>query len=62
MPTLVLGAEDDWLIPNLHCDRWAEIIPGARLERVPGTGHGLIMQEPDKTAEAILGFIGEVNR
>jgi len=62
VPTLVVGAEDDRLIPNLHCDRWAEIIPGARLERIPGTGHGMIMQEPDKTAEVILGFIEGTNR
>jgi pimeloyl-ACP methyl ester carboxylesterase len=57
VPTLVVGAEDDWLIPNVHCDRWAATIPGARLERIAGTGHGLIMQEPDRTAEVILGFI-----
>jgi pimeloyl-ACP methyl ester carboxylesterase len=61
-PTLVVGAEDDWLIPNVHCDRWAEIIPGAKLVRIPGTGHGLPMQEPDKTAEVILGFIEGVTR
>jgi len=60
VPTLVVGAEDDWLIPNVHADRWAEIIPGARLERIAGTGHGLIMQEPDRTAELIVGFIGGV--
>ena len=48
VPTLVVGAEDDWLIPNLHADRWAELVPGARLERIPGTGHGLIMQAPDR--------------
>jgi pimeloyl-ACP methyl ester carboxylesterase len=62
VPTLVLGAEDDWLIPNVHCDRYAALIPGARLERIPGTGHGLTMQEPDRTAEAILGFIEGVTR
>ena len=48
--------------PNEHADRWAELVPGARLERIPGTGHGLLMQEPDRTAELILGFIEGVNR
>jgi pimeloyl-ACP methyl ester carboxylesterase len=62
VPTLIVGAEDDRIIPNVHCDRWAELIPGARLERIPGTGHGLPMQEPDKTAEAILGHIEGVTR
>ena len=49
-------------MPNEHVDRWAELVPGARLERVAGTGHGLLMQEPDRTAELILGFIEGVNR
>lgn len=62
VPTLVVGAEDDRIIPNAHADRWAKIVPDARLERIPGTGHGLIMQEPDRTAEVILGFIEGVNR
>ena len=57
VPTLVVGAEDDWLVPNAHADRWAEILPDARLERIPGTGHGSIMQEPDRAADVILGFI-----
>jgi len=59
--TLVVGAGDDRLVPNVHADRWAEILPNATLERIPGTGHGLIMQEPDRAAEVILGFIEGVN-
>ena len=62
VPALVVGAEDDRMVPNLHADRWAEMLPDARLERIPGTGHGLIMQEPDRAAEVILGFIEGVNR
>jgi pimeloyl-ACP methyl ester carboxylesterase len=61
VPTLVVGAEEDRIVPNIHCDRWAEIVPGAKLERIPGTGHALIIQEPDLTADVILRFIEEVN-
>jgi pimeloyl-ACP methyl ester carboxylesterase len=61
VPTLVVGAEDDRIVPNAHADRFAELLPNARLERIPGTGHGLIMQEPDRAAEVILGFIEGVN-
>jgi len=65
-PALVIGADDDRLIPNVHCERWAELLPNARLERVSGqrgpTGHGLIMQEPERVAAVILGFIEEVER
>ena len=48
-------------MPNAHADRFAELLPNSRLERIPGTGHGLIMQEPDRAAEVILGFIEGVN-
>ena len=62
VPTLVVGASDDWIVPNIYCDRFAELIPGAKLERLPNTGHATIMQEPDRTAEVILSFIEGVNR
>jgi pimeloyl-ACP methyl ester carboxylesterase len=57
LPTLVVGAEDDWIVPNEHVDLYAELVPGARAVRIPGTGHGLIMQEPDRAAEEIVAFI-----
>lgn len=57
VPTLVLGADGDRIVPDVHCDRFAEAIPGARLERIPGTGHGLIMQEPDRAADIVLRFV-----
>jgi pimeloyl-ACP methyl ester carboxylesterase len=57
VPTLVVGAEDDRIVPNEHADLYAEHVPGARLVRIPGTGHGLIMQEPELTAREIVAFI-----
>jgi pimeloyl-ACP methyl ester carboxylesterase len=66
IPALVVEADDDRLIPNAHARRWAELLPDARLIKVSGrehpTGHGLIMQEPDRAAAAILEFIQEVER
>jgi pimeloyl-ACP methyl ester carboxylesterase len=65
-PALVLEPDEDRLIPNAHARRWAELLPDARLEKVSGsggpTGHGLIMQEPDRAAETIVGFIREAGR
>jgi pimeloyl-ACP methyl ester carboxylesterase len=65
-PALVIEADDDRLIPVAHCRRWAELLPNARLAHVSGTrgptGHALIMQEPDRAAETIAAFIGEVQR
>jgi pimeloyl-ACP methyl ester carboxylesterase len=66
LPALVVQPDEDRIIPNAHAERWAELLPNARLETVSGdtnpTGHGLIMQEPDKTAALISGFIQEVER
>jgi pimeloyl-ACP methyl ester carboxylesterase len=66
LPALVIRADDDRLIPNAHPERWAELLPNARLEHVAGqknpTGHGLLMQEPDRAAEVIARFIQEVDR
>jgi pimeloyl-ACP methyl ester carboxylesterase len=35
---------------------YAELIAGARLERVPGTGHALIVEQPAATARIISEF------
>jgi pimeloyl-ACP methyl ester carboxylesterase len=62
VPTLLVGAEDDWVVPNEHLELWAELIEGARVVRIPGTGHLLMIQEPERTAEAIAGFVQEVSK
>jgi pimeloyl-ACP methyl ester carboxylesterase len=65
-PALVVEPDEDRLIPLAHGRRWAELLPDASLEHVAGgaapTGHGLIMQEPDRAATVIGGFISEVER
>jgi pimeloyl-ACP methyl ester carboxylesterase len=58
-PTLVVRAEHDRLIPDEMAERYAELIPGARIETVPGTGHALVVEQPEKTAAVISSFIGE---
>ena len=62
MPTLVVGAEDDRIVPNVYADRFAELIPDARSSGSRARGTRLIMQEPDRAAEVILGFIEGVAR
>jgi pimeloyl-ACP methyl ester carboxylesterase len=59
VPALVVGVEDDWVVPNEHVDLWGELLPEARVVRIPGTGHLAIIQEPERTAEAIVSFINE---
>jgi pimeloyl-ACP methyl ester carboxylesterase len=61
-PTLVVGAEQDRLVPNEMGERFAEVIPGARHETVPGTGHALIVEQPERTADAVSAFVQENDR
>jgi pimeloyl-ACP methyl ester carboxylesterase len=58
-PTLVVRAEHDRLVPDEMAERYAELIDGARLETVPGTGHALVVEQPEKTADVISSFIQE---
>jgi pimeloyl-ACP methyl ester carboxylesterase len=58
-PTLVVRAEHDRLIPDEMAERYAELIPDARIETVPGTGHALVVEQPEKTADLVASFIQE---
>jgi pimeloyl-ACP methyl ester carboxylesterase len=58
-PTLVVRAEHDRLVPDEMAERYAELIDGARIETVPGTGHALVVEQPEKTADVISSFIQE---
>lgn len=56
--TLVLWGAADRLIPPVYARRWAELIPGARVEEVPGAGHMLPWEAPEATAAAVARFLG----
>lgn len=56
-PALIVGAEDDRLVPNEACDLYAEYLPEARVQRIPGTGHAIVVEQPEATAQAVLDFI-----
>ena len=58
-PTLVIGAEEDRLVPNEMSDRYAEVLPNSRLVRIPGTGHELCLERPRLLADALLSLIEE---
>jgi pimeloyl-ACP methyl ester carboxylesterase len=55
-PALVVGAEHDRLVPNEMSDRYAELIPGASTARIPGTGHAIVIEQPEATARVVLDF------
>jgi pimeloyl-ACP methyl ester carboxylesterase len=55
-PTLVLGAHNDRLIPNEAVDRWGELLPRAAVRRIPGTGHAIVVEQPEAAARTIREF------
>jgi pimeloyl-ACP methyl ester carboxylesterase len=55
--TLVLWAEQDKLVDREHCERYAELIPNARLEVIPGSGHATHIERPQEAAVAITQFL-----
>jgi len=61
-PSLVVRAEHDRLIPDEMAERYAELLPNSRIETIPGTGHALAVEQPEKVGAAIGGFVQEVSR
>jgi len=52
-PTLVIGGAEDRMFPPAHSRAIAELIPGAKLEIVEGTGHGLLFERADRVLELL---------
>jgi 3-oxoadipate enol-lactonase len=56
-PTLVMHGEDDTLIPPANGKMIAEQIPGARLVLLEECGHAIPLEQPARSAEAVLAFL-----
>lgn len=56
-PGLVVAPEEDRVVPRPHVDRWAELLEAEGVTTIPGTGHGLVVQAPDRVAATIVDFI-----
>lgn len=51
--THVITPIDDRVVPPAHAERWAELVPGARLTRVADVGHALHIQDPVGVASIV---------
>jgi pimeloyl-ACP methyl ester carboxylesterase len=58
-PVVVLTGERDRLVPARLTERLAAEIPGAKLIRLPGAGHMVILERPAEVNEAITGLVLE---
>jgi pimeloyl-ACP methyl ester carboxylesterase len=56
VPTLLLWGEDDTFQRVAFAERYAAEIPGATLERIPGSGHIPMESAPDRSAAALAGW------
>jgi pimeloyl-ACP methyl ester carboxylesterase len=61
LPTLLLwGEQDRGYDPGYYAQRFAELIPGAALELLPGTGHYLHEEVPEEAVERLERFFTSV--
>jgi pimeloyl-ACP methyl ester carboxylesterase len=59
LPTLILWGEADEIAPRGVADRYQNAIHGARLEVLPGQGHMLEIEAPERIIELMSSFIAE---
>jgi pimeloyl-ACP methyl ester carboxylesterase len=59
VPTHVIWAEDDDVLPQPYGEAIARLVSGAKFSVVPGTGHLLHLDRPKAFSEAVQGFIQE---
>jgi pimeloyl-ACP methyl ester carboxylesterase len=58
-PALVVWGDDDKIVPRSAGERYAALLPQARLEIVRAAGHCVEMEQPDELARLVTGFIDE---
>jgi pimeloyl-ACP methyl ester carboxylesterase len=56
-PTLVVAGTDDVIVPPINSRILHERIAGSDLFEIPGAGHGLMYQCPDRFCESVLEFL-----
>lgn len=59
IPSLIIGAQKDRLIPPLHQEFLHENIEGSKLVIIKGCGHAFTIEEPVKVNELIWSFVKE---
>jgi pimeloyl-ACP methyl ester carboxylesterase len=57
VPVVVITGADDRLVPAEQAAGLAAAIPGARLVRVPGAGHAVILEQPEIVTEEISDLV-----
>ncbi len=56
VPLLLVVGEQDGTVSPREAERVARLVPGARVQALPGLGHLAHEEEPGRVAELIIGF------
>ncbi len=56
-PALVVTGTDDVIVPPVNSRIIGERLYGSELFEIPGAGHGLMYQCPDRFCDCVLGFL-----
>ncbi len=59
VPTLIIWGEKDSLFPPKWGEQLRRAIPDARIQVIPGAGHLILHDAPDRVAAAVAQFVAE---
>ena len=57
VPMAIAQGEHDEAIKTSHTEEMAKLIPGAKLDIIPGVSHFAILQDPKLMNQIILDFL-----
>ena len=57
IPSLLIWGEDDKLIPAAYAQKWAQLVPGMRVETFAECGHIPFVEKADQVAKLVLEFL-----
>jgi pimeloyl-ACP methyl ester carboxylesterase len=57
MPALFLRGESDGIVTSDYIERYAKLLPNARIETVARAAHALPLEQPEAFAEKVLAFL-----
>ena len=60
-PALVVCGEADGLTPPEHARELVQLLPRARLEIVPGAGHMLTLEQPERVSALLRGWLDAIS-
>lgn len=60
-PTLIIVGKEDTLTPPDDSRHMHSLIPGSRLEVIPGAAHVTTLEQPEAFNQALSSFLAEIN-